>query len=187
MILYRINIFLIIIFISMFSFLEKSNAKYEKLIYDFKIESINQTKIDFSNYKNRAILLVNVASKCGFTKQYEDLQNLWEKYGDKKLIIIGLPSNQFGQQEPGTNKDIKEFCETNFNITFPMTIKIDVKGDNIEPIYSWAKKNYGKGAIPKWNFHKILIDTSGKIFNTYSSFTKPLSKKIINDINNFLK
>jgi glutathione peroxidase len=106
-------------------------------------------------------LLVNVASNCGFTKQYSELQTLYENYKDKGLVIIGVPSNQFGGQEPGDNNEIKDFCETNFNITFPIMNKFDVKGDKAHPIYVWAKKNYGKSAVPKWNFHKILINTEG--------------------------
>ena len=170
----------------MFSFFNKVSAKYEKIIYDFEIESITGEKINFSKYKDKAILLVNVASQCGFTKQYEDLQNLWEKYQDKGLIVIGLPSNQFGGQEPESNREIINFCKVNFNINFPMTDKIEVKGENAHPIYLWAKKNYGKSTIPKWNFHKILINKNGKIQNTYSSFTNPMSKKIINEIEKIL-
>ena len=132
------------------------------------------------------MLVVNVASNCGFTKQYEDLQVLWEKYRKKGLIVLGIPSNQFGGQEPGTNEEIKKFCEVNFNIDFPMTDKVEVKGKNANSIYIWAKKNFGLSAVPKWNFHKILINKNGKIHRTYSSFTKPTSKKIINDVEEIL-
>ena len=170
----------------MFSFSNKVSAKYEKTIYDFEIESITGEKINFLKYKNKPILLVNVASQCGFTKQYQDLQNLWEKYKDKGLIVIGFPSNQFGGQEPGTNNEIKEFCEVNFNISFLITDKIDVKGENAHEIYTWAKKNYGKAAVPKWNFHKILIDKDGKVADTYASFTNPMSKKITSKIEQIL-
>ena len=100
---------------------------------------------------------------------------------------MGFPSNQFGNQEPGNNKEIKKFCETNFNITFPLTTKINVKGENIEPIYQWALDNHGNSSIPKWNFYKILIDKKGEIFNTYSSITNPMSKKILSDINKVLE
>jgi len=177
---------LLIILAFMFSFSNKATAKYDKLIYDFEITSINGEKIDFSKYKDKVILLVNVASKCGFTKQYTDLQKLWETYKNKGLIVIGLPSNQFGGQEPGTDADIQEFCQVNFNINFPMTTKIDVKGENIEPIYKWALDNFGKKAIPKWNFYKILINKSGKIEQTYSSMTNPMSKKMTKDIEEIL-
>ena len=117
--------------------------------------------------------MVNVASNCGFTKQYDDLQKLYDNYKDKGLIVVGIPSNQFGAQEPGKNSEIKDFCETNFNITFPMTSKYDVKGDNAHPIYLWAKETYGNSTIPKWNFHKILINKDGKVEDTYASFTNP--------------
>ena len=139
-----------------------------------------------SDYKKKAILLVNVASNCGFTKQYTELQELWEKYKDSGLVVLGVPSNQFGGQEPGTNEEIKKFCEVNFNISFPITDKVDVKGKNAHPIYVWAKDNFGKSAVPKWNFHKILINTDGKIQDTYSSLTKPNSKKITQEIEKIL-
>tara|TARA_B100000795_G_C22695050_1_gene397230 strand:- start:156 stop:668 length:513 start_codon:yes stop_codon:yes gene_type:complete len=166
----------------MISFFGKVEAKYEKLFFDFSIKSINGDEINLNQYKGKTILLVNVASKCGFTKQYTGLQTLYEKYYEKGLVIIGIPSNQFGGQEPGSNEEIKNFCETNFNITFPMTDKVDVKGENSHDIYLWAKKNYGKSTIPKWNFHKILINKNGKIQNTFNSFVDPLSKKITNEI-----
>ena len=170
----------------MFSFLSKSNANYEKVFYDFSIKSINGENLDFSTFKNKTILMVNVASNCGFTKQYSDLQQLYDKYKDNNFIVLGVPSNQFGGQEPGSNKEIKEFCETNFNISFPMTDKIDVKGNNAHPIYKWAEKNFGGSSVPKWNFHKILINKEGKIQDTFASFTKPTSKKIIKAIENIL-
>ena len=142
--------------------------------------------IDLNIYKNKIILIVNVASKCGFTKQYSGLQTLYDKYRDNGLVILGIPSNQFGGQEPGTNDEIKEFCETNFNITFPMTDKVDVKGVNAHEIYSWAKKNYGTSAVPKWNFHKILINKNGKVEDTFGSFTEPMSKKITSKLDKIL-
>ena len=172
---YKIILYL---FIIMFTFLSKANAKYEKIFYDFEIKSITGENIKLSNYKGKTILIVNVASNCGFTKQYADLQNLYENYKDQNFIVLGIPSNQFGGQEPGTNKEIKEFCETNFNITFPMTEKINVKGDDAHIIYKWAKKNYGNSSVPKWNFHKILINKEGKIESTFGSFINPTSKKI---------
>ena len=175
-----------LIIISMFSFMNKTFAKYEKTFFDFSIKSIDGNNLELSTYKNKAILLVNVASNCGFTKQYSDLQQLWEKYGDKGLIVLGVPSNQFGKQEPGSNKEIKKFCEVNFNVNFPMTDKVDVKGTLAHPIFLWAKENYGSSAIPKWNFHKILINKDGKIQDTYSSLTKPTSKKITDEIEKIL-
>ena len=166
----------------MFSFFNKVDAQYEKLFFHLNIKNINGKELNLSKYKNKTVLLVNVASNCGFTKQYSELQTLFDTYKEKGLVVIGVPSNQFGGQEPGTNEDIKNFCETNFNITFPMTDKVDVKGDNANELYLWARKNYGKSTIPKWNFHKILINREGKVQNTFNSFIAPLSKKIISEI-----
>ena len=166
----------------MFSFFNKVDAKYEKLFFDLSIKNIDNEIINLSSYKGKTVLLVNVASKCGFTKQYTDLQKLYDKYKEKNFLIIGVPSNQFGGQEPGTNREIKDFCETNFNITFPITNKIDVKGEDAHEIYKWAKDNYGNSTVPKWNFHKILINKEGKIQDTFNSFITPLSDKIIKQI-----
>ena len=171
----------------MFTFFEKVDAKYEKLFFDHSIKNINNENIDLNQYKGKAILLVNVASKCGFTKQYTDLQLLYEKYRDQGLVVVGIPSNQFGGQEPGSNKEIKDFCKTNFNITFPMTDKVDVKGKNAHELYVWAKDNYGNSTVPKWNFHKILINKDGKIVDTFASFTRPDSSKIISKLNELLE
>ena len=170
----------------MFAFMNKTFSKYEKIFFDLNIKSLEGTNIELSEYKNNAVLLVNVASNCGFTKQYADLQKLWETYNDKGLIVMGVPSNQFGSQEPGTNEEIKKFCEVNFNVNFPMTDKVEVKGENAHPIYLWAKENFGKSAVPKWNFHKILINIDGEIQETYSSLTSPTSKKITNEIEKIL-
>ena len=163
----------------MFSFFNKVDAKYEKLFFELNIKNINGEELDLTQLKGKTVLLVNVASKCGFTKQYSDLQILYEKYKDQGLVVVGIPSNQFGGQEPGSNSEIKNFCETNFNITFPMTDKVDVKGNNAHDIYLWAKKNFGSSAVPKWNFHKILINKDGKIEETYGSFVNPMAKKIV--------
>ena len=170
----------------MFSFLNKATSENSKTLFDFQINSINGDKLKLSNFKGKTLLLVNVASNCGFTKQYEDLQNLYDSYKNKGLIVIGMPSNQFGGQEPGSETEIKKFCETNFNITFQMTSKHDVKGDNAHPIYIWAKETFGKSTVPKWNFHKILINKEGKVEDTFASFTNPMSKKIINKLEEIL-
>ena len=170
----------------MFSFFNKTMSDNSKTFFDFKINSINGEELDLSKYNGKTILLVNVASKCGFTKQYDDLQKLYDDFQDKGLVVIGVPANQFGGQEPGNESEIKNFCETNFNITFPITSKYEVKGDNAHPIYIWAKNTYGKSTIPKWNFHKILIDKNGTIVDTFASFTGPMSKKIINKIEEIL-
>ena len=170
----------------MFSFLNNSISNNLKTFFDFKINSINGSELNLASFKGQTLLVVNVASNCGFTKQYDDLQNLYDSYKNKGLIIIAIPSNQFGGQEPGTNSEIKDFCETNFNITFPIMSKYDVKGDNAHPLYLWAKETYGISAVPKWNFHKILINKDGKVEDTYASFTNPMSNKIIKKLEQIL-
>ena len=171
--------------IIMFFFKNFAMANYEKIFFDHSIKSIDDKIINLNEYTNKAVLLVNVASYCGFTKQYDDLQKLWDKYKEKGLIVLGVPSNSFNQ-EKDKNDEVKKFCEVNFGINFPMTSILEVKGDNAHEIYKWAKRNHGKSAVPKWNFHKILIDKNGKIFDTYASFTKPMSKKIINAVEKIL-
>ena len=172
------NYLLILISLIMFSFVEKVEAKYKKLFFDLNIKSIDSKVINLSKYRGKTVLLVNVASNCGFTKQYSGLQTLYEKYKEKNFVVLGVPSNQFGGQEPGSNDEIKKFCETNFNITFPIMDKVEVKGNNAHIIYKWAKENHGNSAVPKWNFHKILINKEGKVHDTFGSFTAPLSDKI---------
>ena len=177
---------IIYIIIIMFSFFNKTMSNNTETFFDLNVNSISGDALNLSKLKGKTILLVNVASNCGFTKQYEDLQNLYESYKSKGLIVIGMPSNQFGGQEPGSETEIKKFCETNFNITFQMTSKYDVKGDNAHPIYIWAKETFGKSTVPKWNFHKILINKEGKVEDTFASFTNPMSKKIINKLEEIL-
>ena len=164
---------------------DKVLANYEKIFFDFKINSISGEQIDFKDYKNKVVLVVNTASYCGFTNQYNDLQLLWEKYKSEGLIVLGVPSNSFNQEKK-EDSDVKEFCEVNFNIDFPMTSITEVKGKNSHEIFKWAEKNYGKSAVPKWNFHKILINKEGKIEDTFASFTKPMSKKITKAIEGIL-
>ena len=170
----------------MFGLLEKASANYSKLVYDFEFNSIDGNKIKLSNFKNKVLVIVNVASRCGYTPQYEDLQILWSNYKNKNLIVIGVPTNNF-KQEPGNNKEIKNFCETNFGINFPMTEKTNVIGKDAHPFYKWAKKNHGIAAIPKWNFHKIVIGKNGKVIDTFASFTKPSSDKFLNLIEKEIK
>ena len=170
----------------MFSFFDKSLASYSQLAYEFQFKSIDGGLIKLSEFKDKVIVVVNVASRCGFTKQYDDLQTLWDNYKEKNLIVIGVPTNDF-KQEPGSNSDIKKFCETNFNINFLLTEKINVIGDNSHPFYKWARENYGKGAIPKWNFHKIIINKDGKVIDTFASITNPSSKKFVKFIENQIK
>ena len=160
----------------MFSFFSKLSANYDVLAHNFQFKSIDGKIINLNEYENKVIVVVNVASRCGFTNQYEDLQTLWEKYKNKNLVVIGVPTNNF-KQEPGSNKDIKKFCETNFGINFPITEKVDVIGTNAHPFYKWAKENHGISAVPKWNFHKIIINKNGKISTTFTSLTNPSSPK----------
>ena len=169
----------------MFFFKNSASANYEKIFYDLNIESISGEIINFGDFKDKVVLVVNTASYCGFTKQYEDLQDLWDKYNKKGLIVLGVPSNSFNQEKK-KNSEVKEFCEVNFNITFPLSVITEVKGNNAHELFKWAKSNHGSSAVPKWNFHKILINKEGKIEDTFSSFTKPLSNKIINKIENIL-
>ncbi len=163
----------------------KVSANYEKIFFDFKINSITGEIINLKDYQNKLVLIVNTASYCGFTKQYDDLQLLWEKYRSDGLIVLGVPSNSFNQEKKA-DTEVKEFCDVNFNIDFPMTTITEVNGENSHEIFKWAEKNYGKSAIPKWNFHKILINKEGKIEETYNSFTKPMSKKITSKIESLL-
>ena len=171
--------------IIMFFFKNSALGNYEKIFYDLNIESISGETIHFSDYKNKVVLVINTASYCGFTSQYEELQNLWDKYKSKGLIVLGVPSNSFNQEKK-SDTDVKEFCEVNFNITFPLSTITEVKGENAHELFKWAKDNHGKSAVPRWNFHKILINKEGKIEETFASFTKPSSKKIINKIENIL-
>ena len=174
--MYRnIKFFLLILMISFFS--TKVLSSYDQLAYDFNFKDLDGSKIELNQFKNKVIVVVNVASQCGFTYQYEDMQKIWEKYQERGLIVLAVPSNDFGGQEPGNSEEIKTFCEAKFGITFPITEKVSVKGDNAHPFYKWAKNNHGSSAVPKWNFHKIIIDKSGKIYKTYSSVTNPSSKK----------
>ena len=179
--------FKLFILIIMISFLSNTlNADYKKLAYDFKFKDLDGSNLSLSEYKGKVIVVVNVASQCGFTKQYEDMQKVWMKYQEKGLVMLGVPSNDFGNQEPGNNEDIKNFCEAKFGISFPMTEKVLVKGTEAHPFYVWARENHGESAIPKWNFHKIIINRDGKIAETFSSITNPSSKKFINAIEKLL-
>ena len=171
------------IFLLMISFLGINvKADYKKLAYDYKFNDLDGSELNLNEFKSKVIVVVNVASQCGFTNQYEDMQKVWDKYQDKGVVILGVPSNDFGKQEPGTSEEIKNFCEAKFGITFPMTEKVSVKGENAHPFYIWARENHGKSAIPKWNFHKIIIGKDGKVLDTFASMTNPSSKKFIKAI-----
>ncbi|KAK9765212.1 Glutathione peroxidase 2 [Basidiobolus ranarum] len=151
----------------------------EQSFFDLKANDKRHQEVDFSTYKdNKVVLVVNVASKCGFTPQYKALEALYQKYKDRGLVILGFPCNQFGGQEPGNEEEISSFCELNFGVTFPLMEKIEVNGDNVHPVYQFLK-NAKPGVLGltriKWNFEKFLVDKEGKVFQRYSSFTKPES------------
>jgi glutathione peroxidase len=177
------GIILSILFMGIFTKQASSQEKIleSKSIYDISINGLMGEKIDLSEFKGKKILFVNVASKCGFTPQYTDLQKLHKTYGEK-LVLIGVPCNQFGKQEPGEAEEIQSFCEKNYGVDFLMTEKIDVKGDNQHPLYKWltVKENNGvKSSSVKWNFQKYLVDEEGQYLDFYYSSTKPLSSKIL--------
>ena len=170
----------------MFGFFTNTNAQYNQLASSFSFSGIDGKIINLSEYKNKVIVVVNVASRCGFTSQYKDLQQVWSKYKKKGLVIVGVPSDNF-RQEPGSNKEIKDFCETAFGIDFPITEKNNVIGKNAHPFFIWAKKNHGNSAVPKWNFHKIIIGKNGKVVNTFSSITNPASNRFIKVVEDEIK
>jgi glutathione peroxidase len=155
-------------------------------VYDFKVPGLDGNTIDLSKYKGKKILIVNTASKCGYTPQYTDLEALYEKYKDK-LVIIGFPANNFGQQEPGSNTEIKEFCTKNYGVTFPMADKVDVVGDNIHPLFKYltdeAKKLGVDDPVIKWNFTKFLVDENGKLIAVFPSKVKPMDDQITKYLN----
>ena len=151
-----------------------------KSIYEFKVEGLTGGAIDFSVYKGKKILIVNTASQCGYTPQYEGLEKLFEQYKDR-LVIVGFPANNFGAQEPGTNSEIKEFCKKNYGVTFPMAAKVSVKGDDIAPIYKWLCNKSENGVLDaeiKWNFGKFLLDEKGNIITYFPSKVTPMSEEI---------
>jgi glutathione peroxidase len=151
-----------------------------KSIYDFKVEALEGGTIDFSAFKGKKILIVNTASKCGLTPQYEGLQKLYDTYKDK-LVIVGFPANNFGGQEPGTNTEIKEFCKQNYGVSFPMAAKVSVKGEDMAPIYKWLCSKAENGVLDaeiKWNFGKFLLDEKGNLINYFPSKVIPMSEEI---------
>jgi len=152
-------------------------------IYQFKVTSIDGQTIDLAQFKGKKILLVNTASKCGFTPQYKELEELSKKFKDK-LVVIGFPANNFGSQEPGANEDIKSFCEENYGVTFLLSEKSSVKGNDINPLFAYltSTENPDFTGEIKWNFEKFLIDENGKLIHRYRSATKPLSKEITSQL-----
>ena len=157
--------------------------------HQFSFQSIDGEDMLFGDYDGKVVLVVNTASQCGFTGQYKDLQTLYETYKDQGLVIVGVPSNQFGNQEPGDEDEIKNFITENYGITFPMTQKYEVRGDNAHPFFKWAAQEDPGFLIsgPKWNFHKYLIDKNGNLYKSYGSMTKPSSGEFQADIRNLLE
>ena len=145
-----------------------------KTAYDFSFNSIDGGKLNLSDYKGKTLVITNVASRCGFTNQYKGLQSIWDEYKEKNVVVIGVSSNDFNQ-ELNSKEEVKKFCEVNFGINFPMTDITKVKGKDAHPFYHWVNQTHG--SKPKWNFYKILINKDGQVEDTFSSFTKPDSKK----------
>jgi len=165
----------IILFTSFFSPKKKVNT-----VYKFKVEALEGGKIDFKKFKGKKILIVNTASKCGHTPQYEELQKLYQQYS-RKLVIVGFPANNFGGQEPGSSTEIKEFCKRNYGVTFPMAAKVSVKGDDIAPIFKWLTDKDENGVLDveiKWNFTKFLLDEKGVLKAKFDTKVKPMSQEI---------
>jgi glutathione peroxidase len=153
-----------------------------KTLHDFTVKDIDGNTFDLASLKGKKVLVVNVASKCGFTPQYEDLQALYERYGNQNFVVIGFPANNFNNQEPGTNQTIKEFCTVNYGVTFPMMDKISVKGDDQAPLYKWLTQKSENGVIDQeviWNFQKFLIDEEGRLVDVVMTKESPMSEKIV--------
>ena len=177
-----LQLILLIFLFSGFDFLpvKEAGSGSTESIYDIKINTLDGEAIDLHDFIGKKILIVNVASECGYTPQYEDLQTLYENYQDK-LIVIGVPCNQFGEQEPGNAQEILEFCQKNYGVTFILTEKADVKGENQHPLYAWLTmkdKNGVANSKVKWNFQKYLISENGELLESFNSATDPLSSDI---------
>ncbi|MDP1621928.1 MAG: glutathione peroxidase [Bacteroidales bacterium] len=159
-----------------------TNAQEYKSFYDFKVQTIDGQLFDLATLKGKKVLVVNVASKCGYTPQYAQLEELYNKYHDNNLVILGFPANNFGSQEPGTNEEIKEFCTSRYHVTFPMMAKISVKGNDIDPLYNWLTSKDQNGVLDapvKWNFQKFMINEQGQVAGFATSGDKPFDDKII--------
>ena len=154
--------------------------------HEFAFTSIEGQPLPMSAWKGRPILVVNTASFCGYTPQYKDLEALWQKYRERGLVVLGVPSNDFGQQEPGTAKDIKEFCETNYDIDFPLAEKQKVLGGDAHPFYRWVVAELGEGGAPRWNFHKYLVAPDGTLAGAWPSRVTPLATEVTREIETLL-
>jgi glutathione peroxidase len=150
--------------------------------FSFSFTSIEGAPLPLTAFEGKTLLVVNTASFCGFTRQYDGLQELWERYRDRGLVVLGVPSNDFGGQEPGTETEIKQFCEVNFNIDFPLTAKEHVKGAAAHPFYKWAGGELGEAAQPRWNFHKYLVSPDGRLVGWFATATSPISERVLGAI-----
>ena len=154
--------------------------------YDFSFKTISGEPLPFSEFRGKLVMVVNTASECGFTGQYKNLQTVWSRYRNKGFVVLGVPSNDFGNQEPGDETQIKSFCEVNFDVDFPLTTKVHVTGDDAHPFYLWASNELGLLAKPRWNFHKYLVGTNGQLVDWFSTPTSPTSGKITKAIEEHL-
>lgn len=167
-----------------FTTTDQKPAAAQPSIHAFKVEALEGGTIDFSSFKGKKILIVNTASKCGYTPQYKDLEALYTKYKDK-LVIVGFPANNFGGQEPGSNAEIKEFCSKNYGVTFPMAAKVSVKGDDQHPLFQWLTSKTKNGVLDaeiKWNFGKFLLNEQGELVAYFPSRVNPLSEEIVSKL-----
>ncbi|MEO6135753.1 MAG: glutathione peroxidase [Ginsengibacter sp.] len=182
------NIVFACLALAMLSFVNPAKISQKmkpETVYQFKVPSLDGGTIDFSTFKGKKILIVNTASKCGYTPQYTDLEKLYKEYG-KELVIVGFPANNFGGQEPGTSEEIKTFCTQNYGVTFPMAAKVSVKGDDIAPIYKWLTSKSENGVMDAeiiWNFTKFLLDENGVLIAKFDSKVKPMDDDILNHLN----
>lgn len=177
----------LLVMISFFLNLNNLSAASNNNAYTFSFTSIDGVPMPLKEFEGKVVLLVNTASQCGFTRQYDELQELWTMYRKKGLVVVGIPSNDFGKQEPSSEEKIKEFCSVNFNIDFPMTTKTKVTGSDAHPFYKWAGKQLGMFAKPRWNFHKYLLNSEGQLIDWFSSPTSPTSDKVLKVISANLK
>lgn len=159
--------------------MEDAMAKTPATAFDFSFEAIEGGEIALDTWRGKVLLVVNTASRCGFTNQYDALQQLWKRYADKGLVVIGVPSNDFGNQEPGSNAEIKDFCSVSFGVDFPLAARTRVRGAEAHPFYRWAAAEAGMLGKPKWNFHKYLFGRDGQLIDWYGSTTSPLSDKLV--------
>lgn len=185
------GIFLTAAFVILTSFAQANEMRMSTAqnAFDFTFKSIDGAPLPLAQFKGKVLLVVNTASRCGFTPQYESLQALYDRYKDQGLVVLGVPSNNFGGQEPGTSSEIKEFTHSKFNVTFPLTTTNDVTGNTAHPFYKWAEKQDVGGflnTVPSWNFHKYLIGRNGRLIMSFSSTTKPESEEIVSAIKNAL-